>query len=163
MTNVGFVLCQAMATFISRSPEETQGLGETWGRNVPSGSVIALVGDLGSGKTQLVKGMARGLGCVEKVRSPTFALMNAYAGGRLTLFHLDLYRLEGPEAVYRAGLSLYLPPDDGVTVLEWAEKWYGDERPAGRPEIGGRAWLRWVTLEWLSATERKITYEDIGP
>ena len=83
-----------MATFISHSPAETESLGEKLGRAAQRGLVIALSGDLGAGKTQFVKGLARGLGISARVHSPTFTLVNEYGGGRLKLFHLDLYRLE---------------------------------------------------------------------
>ena len=79
-----------MATMISHSPAETESLGEQWGRAARSGWVIGLSGDLGAGKTQLAKGVARGLGVVDHVRSPTFALLNEYDSGRLPLHHLDL-------------------------------------------------------------------------
>jgi tRNA threonylcarbamoyladenosine biosynthesis protein TsaE len=99
-----------MATSISHSPTETAALGEQWGRDARDGLVIGLSGDLGAGKTQFVKGLARGLGITVPVRSPTFALVNIYSGGRLTLFHLDLYRLESPEQIAAAGLEEYLQP-----------------------------------------------------
>src|SRR6516225_3191356 len=116
-----------MATYISHSPAETEALGETWGRVVESGLVIGLSGDLGAGKTQFVKGLARGLGITARVQSPSFALVNVYTGGRLTLFHLDLYRLDTREQIIGAGLEDYLHPA-GVTVIEWAERWLGDRR-----------------------------------
>ena len=94
-----------MATCISHSPAETAALGEQWGRAAASGLVIGLCGDLGAGKTRLVKGLARGLGIAARVHSPTFALVNIYNGGRLTLFHLDLYRLETREQILTAGLE----------------------------------------------------------
>ncbi|MBI3879239.1 MAG: tRNA (adenosine(37)-N6)-threonylcarbamoyltransferase complex ATPase subunit type 1 TsaE, partial [Verrucomicrobia bacterium] len=97
-----------MATLISHSPAETEALGETWGRAAQRGWVIALSGDLGAGKTQLVRGLARGLGCVARVHSPTFTLLNQYEGGRLPLFHLDLYRLNSPAEIIAAGLESYL-------------------------------------------------------
>jgi tRNA threonylcarbamoyladenosine biosynthesis protein TsaE len=93
-----------MATSISHSPGETEALGETWGRTAQSGLVLGVSGDLGAGKTQLVKGLARGIGITQRVHSPTFALVNIYTGGRLTLFHLDLYRLETREQI-SAGLE----------------------------------------------------------
>src|SRR5207249_2194915 len=111
-----------MATLISHSPAETEALGEDWGRAAASGLVIGLTGELGAGKTQLVKGLARGLGITARVHSPTFTLVNEYAGGRLRLFHLDLYRLDTPEQIRAAGLEEYLQPT-GVTVIEWAERW----------------------------------------
>src|SRR5438128_1468939 len=122
-----------MAICISHSPAETEALGETWGRSAQSGLVIALCGDLGAGKTQLVKGLARALGITVRVHSPTFSLVNIYAGGRLTLFHLDLYRLETREQILAAGLTEYLEPA-GVTVIEWAERWFGEmQTPLSSP------------------------------
>src|SRR5579862_1319112 len=97
-----------MATFISHSPAETAALGETWGREAKPGLVIGLAGDLGAGKTELVKGIARGLGVTDRVQSPTFALVNSYSGGRLRLHHLDLYRLESLDQILAAGLEDYL-------------------------------------------------------
>ncbi len=93
---------------ISRSPRETESLGEQWGREARRGWVIALSGDLGAGKTQLVRGLARGLGVTARVHSPTFTLVNEYGGGRLRLFHLDLYRLETAEQIRGAGLEEFL-------------------------------------------------------
>src|ERR1041385_839130 len=107
-----------MATFISHSPAETESLGERWGHEAQRGLVIGLTGDLGAGKTQLVKGLARGLGSGARVHSPTFTLLNEYAGGRLRLFHLDLYRLNSREEVIGAGLDDYLIQPDGVSVVE---------------------------------------------
>ncbi|HWX21249.1 MAG TPA: tRNA (adenosine(37)-N6)-threonylcarbamoyltransferase complex ATPase subunit type 1 TsaE [Candidatus Binatia bacterium] len=118
-----------MATHISHSPAETEALGEGWGPSAQPGLVIGLCGDLGAGKTQFVKGLARGLGITARVHSPTFTLVNVYAGGRLTLFHLDLYRLETPEQILAAGLEEYLRPD-GITVIEWAERWFDFQSPA---------------------------------
>jgi tRNA threonylcarbamoyladenosine biosynthesis protein TsaE len=142
-----------MATNISHSPAQTESLGEAWGREAKSGMVIALSGDLGAGKTQLVKGIARGLGITTRVHSPTFTLVNIYTGGRLTLFHLDLYRLETREQILSAGLEEYLQPN-GVAVIEWAERMSNDEF---RMEN-----LRRVKIEILNEQERQITYEDFG-
>src|SRR2546426_3759432 len=106
-----------MVTFISKSPEETMTLGEQWGRAAPSGQVIGLTGALGAGKTQLVKGIARGLGVTNRVHSPTFTLINEYNGGRLSLFHLDLYRLESRQQIVAAGLEEYFCRPNGVAVV----------------------------------------------
>jgi tRNA threonylcarbamoyladenosine biosynthesis protein TsaE len=146
-----------MATFISHSPAETQSLGESWGRAAERGSVIALSGDLGAGKTELVKGIARGLGATARVHSPTFTLVNEYSGGRWRLFHLDLYRLEQPGQIVAAGLEEFLQPD-GVTVIEWAERLSKaeDRRPGT-----GKNWRR-VNFEIIGETERKIIYDDSG-
>ena len=142
-----------MATFISHSPAETESLGEQWGRAAQRGWVFALSGDLGAGKTQLVRGLARGLDITARVHSPTFTLVNEYAGGRLPLFHLDLYRLETLEQIHGAGLDDFLQPD-GVAVIEWAERLGPDALKAIA--------FRHVNLEVLGETERRIVYEDSG-
>ena len=148
-----------MATFISHSPEETSALGEQWGREAKPGWVIGLSGDLGAGKTQLVKGIAVGLGIAARIQSPTFALVNEHAGGRLLLAHLDLYRLETREQIVGAGLEDYFYQPPGVAVIEWCERWpdfaSGNPRPTGE-------FRRWVRIEQVGETERRITYEDSG-
>jgi tRNA threonylcarbamoyladenosine biosynthesis protein TsaE len=164
-----------MATLISNSPEETTALGASWGREAPPGWVMGLTGELGSGKTQLVKGLARGLGIAARVTSPSFALVNEYRGGRLPLFHLDLYRLDTPEQVSAAGLEDYLFAPPGVAVVEWIERWTLDwdallkaqgqtpealARAPGRPNAPGR--YRRVLIETLDERSRSITYEDFG-
>ncbi len=146
-----------MATFISHSPAETEALGERWGRAAERGWVIGLTGELGAGKTQLVKGLARGLDIAVRVHSPTFTLVNEYSGGRLRLFHLDLYRLDTARQIVAAGLEEYLQPD-GVTVIEWAEKLSTVE---GRESNALNNW-RNVNIEVIGETERRIMYEDFG-
>ena len=148
-----------MATFISHSPAETESLGEQFGRAAQSGFVFALSGDLGAGKTQLAKGVARGLGVTERVHSPTFTLVNEYGGGRLKLFHLDLYRLETPAQILSAGIGEFLSPD-GVAVVEWAERIANDEFGMKNEEI--RQEIIFVSIEIISQSERKITYDDFG-
>ena len=147
-----------MAIYISHSPQETERLGEAWGGEARPGMLFGLSGDLGTGKTQLVKGIARGLGLTSRVHSPTFALVNIYTGGRLPLFHLDVYRLEKPEQIAAAGLEEFLQTN-GVTVVEWAERW--PELLAGKSK-GRSTPLRWVELESLGETGRRISYEDFG-
>ena len=148
-----------MATHISRSPEETLAFGEQWGRAAQRGWVIGLSGDLGAGKTQFVRGFARGLGCTARVHSPTFALLNEYGGGRLRLFHLDLYRLNNSDEVAGAGLEEYLTQPDGVAVVEWIERWLPEVQ---RPTSNVQRLVRLVRIETLSETERQFTYEDSG-
>jgi tRNA threonylcarbamoyladenosine biosynthesis protein TsaE len=148
-----------MVTFISHTPAETESLGESWGRTAQRGCVIALSGELGAGKTQLVKGVARGLCIAAGVHSPTFTLVNEYGGGRLRLFHLDLYRLETPEQIAAAGLEEFLQ-SDGVTVVEWAEKMM-DEKWRMRDEGKPRRMI-FVKVEILGESERKIIYDDPG-
>jgi tRNA threonylcarbamoyladenosine biosynthesis protein TsaE len=144
-----------MATFISHSPAETGSLGERWGRAAHSGLVIGLSGDLGAGKTQLVKGLARGLGIPARVHSPTFTLVNEYGGGRLRLFHLDLYRLETRRQMVSAGLEEFLQPD-GVTVIEWAER-----LEDGRWKMEDGKIIK-ANIEIIGESERKIIYDDFG-
>jgi tRNA threonylcarbamoyladenosine biosynthesis protein TsaE len=148
-----------MAAFISHSPAETGSLGERWGRAAQRGLVIGLSGDLGAGKTRLVKGIARGLGITARVHSPTFTLVNEYGGGRLRLFHLDLYRLETRGQMVSAGLEEFLQPD-GVTVIEWAEKMVNAEWRMKNEEKPRR--MIFVKIEILGESERKIIYDDFG-
>jgi tRNA threonylcarbamoyladenosine biosynthesis protein TsaE len=149
-----------MATFISNSPAETEALGESWGRTIERGWVIGLCGDLGAGKTQLVKGLARGLAIPARVHSPTFTLVNEYDGGRLRLFHLDLYRLDSLEQILQAGLEEYLNPA-GIAVIEWADRWFDSADPARATERLPERFRR-VNIEVVSETARRISYEDFG-
>jgi tRNA threonylcarbamoyladenosine biosynthesis protein TsaE len=141
-----------MATFISHSPAETESLGEKFGRVAQNGWVIALSGELGAGKTQFVKGLARGLGISARVHSPTFTLVNEYGGGRLKLFHLDLYRLETPKQIASAGIEEFLQPG-GISVIEWAERIANDELRTAN--------LKKVKIEIAAESERKIVYEEL--
>lgn len=158
-----------MATFISHSPAETETFGERQGRAAERGRVIALSGELGAGKTQLVKGLARGLGIAARVHSPTFTLVNEYGGGRLRLFHLDLYRLETPAQILSAGLEEFLQPE-GVTVIEWGERWFGkhstpinrEQAFSTQPPTPNWGNVRWMQIEIISNTERRIEYDDFG-
>ena len=108
-------------TVETRSVEETIALGERLATQLQRGDVMALFGELGAGKTALVKGIARGLSIAQDVTSPTFTLIHEYSGGRLPLFHIDLYRLDSAEQALTIGVEDYLNPA-GVTVIEWAEK-----------------------------------------
>jgi tRNA threonylcarbamoyladenosine biosynthesis protein TsaE len=111
----------------SASELETTGAGDSLGRTLRSGDVVLLYGDLGAGKTAFVRGLARGIGAnPDDVSSPTFTLVQEYAGPALTLFHVDLYRLE-PAEIDDLGLE-DLVSGDGVVAIEWAERW------TGRPE-----------------------------
>jgi tRNA threonylcarbamoyladenosine biosynthesis protein TsaE len=150
-----------MATFISNSPAETEALGESWGRAADTGWVIGLSGELGAGKTQLVKGIARGLGITTRVHSPTFNLLNEYQGERLRLFHLDLYRLDSPQQVHGAGLDDYLWTPDGVAVIEWIERWL-TSTDADRETQQLPPRFRWARIEAIGEQQRQITYEDFG-
>ena len=150
-----------MDTIISNSPEETQRLGEGGGREARPGWIIGLSGDLGSGKTQLVKGIARGLGIVDRVSSPTFGLVNELEGGRLPFAHLDLYRLERLDEMENAGLMDYLMEPSGLVVVEWVERcWPGSNEPEGWMISSNR--LRWVRFETTAPSQRRIQIEDFG-
>jgi tRNA threonylcarbamoyladenosine biosynthesis protein TsaE len=150
-----------MATYTSHSPEETLALGEVWGRSATPGLVIGLSGDLGAGKTQITKGVARGLGVTSRVHSPTFTLVNEYSGGRLPLCHIDLYRLDTPDQIIGAGLEEYFHPA-GVSVIEWAERWFGKGGDwKGRLGKVPHCFRR-VQIEIINETGRLITYEDAG-
>ena len=160
---------------ITRSPEETTALGERWAAEAKAGWVIGLSGDLGAGKTQLVKGLARGLGCRGKVTSPTFGLINEYTGGRLPLAHLDLYRLDTREHIIGAGLEPYLDQPEGVAVIEWIERWWPEAGRTSAPgqdvfeehPLAGRGRaaygnVRLVRIESINETERRIRHVDLG-
>ncbi len=105
---------------ILNSAEAAQAFGESWAADLQGGEVFALYGVLGSGKTQLVKGLARALGYRGDVTSPTFTLIHEYRGGRLPIYHLDLYRIPDESGAIHIGVEDYLP-SDGVTVIEWPE------------------------------------------
>ena len=110
----------------ARSPEATEAVGEALGRAARGGEIVGLVGDLGAGKTCLVRGLARGLGIdAERVHSPSFVIVTEYGGGRLTLAHVDLYRLDAPVAE-RDFLREILHAD-GVAAVEWFDRLPADD------------------------------------
>ena len=137
---------------VSHSSLHTERLGERLAAHAEPGDVIALWGELGAGKTVLARGIAIGLGLDdEAVTSPTFIILHEHFGGRLALYHLDLYRLEqsqlgstGWEDALESG---------GLTVIEWPER-AGDELPADRVD---------VRLEHVAETKRRVTVEPTGP
>lgn len=106
------------------SPDAMIALGEELARGLSSGSVLALQGGLGAGKTHFTKGVAAGLGCSGEVTSPTFTLVHEYSGGRQVLFHFDFYRMETESEVLRIGWDEYLD-EAGVVVVEWPDKFPG--------------------------------------
>lgn len=113
----------ARGSLVSTGPDRTRALGRELGRAAEPGTVLALIGELGAGKTQLAKGVAEGLGVRTVVNSPTFVLMNEHVG-RLRLYHIDAYRLEDPEEAVAAGL-LDEREAAGVAVIEWADRLSG--------------------------------------
>lgn len=107
-------------TYLTNSPAETEALGQRLAQHLQSGAVIAYTGDLGAGKTAFTRGLARGLGITERITSPTFTIVNEYSGGRLPLFHFDMYRLGSSEELYEIGWEDYLARG-GVCAVEWSE------------------------------------------
>jgi len=133
----------------SKSAAETIEIGKELGKLLTKGDVVALIGELGSGKTYFTKGIAQGLEVPPDhvVNSPSFTLVNSYEG-RLTLYHMDSYRLKGAQEFINAGLEEYFYME-GVVVLEWADKW---------PELLP-AWHLKVRLDILGPNSRRITFE----
>ncbi len=107
-------------TYVTNSPAETEALGQRLAERLQPGDVIAYTGDLGAGKTAFTRGLARGLGITERITSPTFTIVNEYQGGRLPLFHFDMYRLGSSEELYEIGWEDYLARG-GVCAVEWSE------------------------------------------
>ncbi len=136
----------------TNTPDETIEVGRRLGRLLAAGDVVALVGDLGAGKTCLVKGIAQGLDVPESsyVRSPTFVILNTYAG-RCDLNHLDLYRIQSPREIEDLGTREVFY-GEGVTVIEWADK-MEDLLPEDH--------LR-ISLDFRNETGRVIALEEIG-
>ena len=143
-----------MVILTSKSPEETFELAADFGSTAQAGLVLGLVGDLGAGKTQYVKGFASGLGITERVHSSTFTLLNEYRSGRLPCYHLDLYRLETPEEILAAGLESYFSPNDGISLVEWYDR-TRDVIP-----VAGRLMIVRIAAPAGDPNVRSISYED---
>ena len=109
-----------MAIFKTQSPAETEKIGEMLGKNIKDGSVVAMFGDLGAGKTAFTRGFTRGMGIFCDVSSPTFALVNEYRGDKRTLYHFDMYRISGWDDLYSTGYFDYLDAG-GCLIIEWSE------------------------------------------
>lgn len=135
-----------MASFISNSPTETEAFGRTFAGKIDKGTVVALKGELGAGKTQFVKGFVAGLGSAAEVTSPTFTLIHEYSGGRLPIYHFDFFRIEDRPSAERLGLDEYFF-GDGVSVVEWADKFAELIPPTAK----------WVSFETKSESARIIT------
>ena len=103
---------------ITKSAAETRALGEKLAGRLRPGDVLLLEGDLGAGKSELTRGIAKGLGVTETVTSPSFTILNVYESGRFPLYHFDWYRLESSEELYELGMDEYLG-GDGIAVVEW--------------------------------------------
>ena len=110
-----------MRTVNIKNEKETRAFGLALAKELKPGSIVALVGDLGTGKTTLTRYIAEGLGILEPIQSPTFTIIREHRSGRLPLFHFDVYRLEGPEDLFELGYEDYFF-GEGVTIVEWADK-----------------------------------------
>ncbi len=146
-----------MEILISKNEEETIALGGEFAKKLGPGSLVALYGDLGSGKTQFVKGVCRSFNVKEVVNSPTFTIVNEYHGtfpgsnDAISVFHIDLYRMKNMEEIFGIGFDEYLE-SGGVCLVEWAEKLDGII-PEERYD---------VRLSVVDATTREITLANIG-
>ncbi|MFH0975669.1 MAG: tRNA (adenosine(37)-N6)-threonylcarbamoyltransferase complex ATPase subunit type 1 TsaE [Spirochaetota bacterium] len=135
---------------ITHSEQETFDWAMRLGMSAGTGSVFALCGELGTGKTIIAKGIAKGLGIDEDITSPTFLMMEVYEG-KLKLYHFDLYRIDDAEELNELNFEEYWD-GDGVSVIEWAEK-AAEKIPANAIKI---------KLEWISGAERRINIEYPG-
>ena len=133
--------------FITNSPAETEKIGEALGKTIKPGTVIAYRGDLGAGKTAFTRGLARGLGSTELVTSPTYTIVNEYLGGRMPLFHFDMYRLRSSDDLWDIGWEDYLDRN-GICAVEWSE----NVSDALEDSI-------FITIEKLGEESRRITIE----
>ena len=133
--------------FITNSPAETEAIGAALAKKLISGNVLAYRGDLGAGKTAFTRGLAAGLGCTELVTSPTYTIVNEYLGGRLPLFHFDMYRLRSSDDLWDIGWEDYLDRG-GIYAVEWSE----NVADALECPIC-------ITSEKLGETSRRITIE----
>ncbi|MFN2541858.1 MAG: tRNA (adenosine(37)-N6)-threonylcarbamoyltransferase complex ATPase subunit type 1 TsaE [Chthoniobacterales bacterium] len=137
-----------MAIFTSNSAVETEEIGRRFAGNVKPGDVLALTGELGSGKTQFVKGLVAGLGGSDAVTSPTFTLIHEYSRGRMPIYHFDFFRVEDRQSAKRLGLDDYFF-GDGVSVIEWADRF---------PDLIPRN-AHWISFQLKSETERAINFQ----
>ena len=133
--------------YITTSPAETEAIGAALGKVLTPGTVLAYRGDLGAGKTAFTRGLARGLGYQDSVTSPTYTIVNEYLGGRLPLFHFDMYRLRSADDLWGIGWDDYLDRG-GVCAVEWSEN--VDEAMENAV---------YVTIEKVSENTRRITIE----
>ena len=136
----------------SNSPGETEALGAALAKLLWPGAVVAFTGDLGAGKTAFVRGMAQGLGVAGRVTSPTFTIVNEYEGGRLPLFHFDLYRIDSYDDLYAIGFLDYLDRG-GIIAAEWSENIEGLEQ-----ELAGDSsrTIMKIRIEKTGENERRI-------
>ena len=138
---------------LSHSPEDTEDIGARLAEQLEPGAVVAFTGDLGAGKTAFTRGLARGLGIPDRITSPTFTIVNEYEGGRLPLFHFDMYRLGSADELFDIGWEDYLRRG-GVCAVEWSEN-IADALEADTVRVdirrGGSDQERSITITGVSA------------
>ena len=133
--------------YITNAPAETEAIGAALAKVLPAGTILAYRGDLGAGKTAFTRGLAKGLGCKDLVTSPTYTIVNEYLGGRLPLFHFDMYRLASSDDLWDIGWEDYLERG-GICAVEWSE----NVEDAMEDAVS-------VTIEKLGEDSRRITIE----
>lgn len=136
---------QGISRHKTSSPEETEKLGEELSASLKEGDRVALIGELGGGKTRFVRGIAKGLGSRGFVKSPSFTIINVYEGGRLPLYHIDLYRIGKADEFQSAGLEEFVF-GRGVSAIEWADK---------SPELLEECGII-VSFSYINENEREI-------
>ncbi len=135
--------------FITNNSVETQRLGEKFSKSLKRGEIIAMYGDLGSGKTTFVQGLAKGLGIKRRMISPTFIIVRSYKLGVRSFYHIDLYRVADEKGIKGLGLEEIMEDPQNIVAIEWAEK-MGDLLPKKRWD---------VRFKYVSEDKRKITIE----
>jgi tRNA threonylcarbamoyladenosine biosynthesis protein TsaE len=138
-----------VATFISNSPAETEAVGRRLAKDIGMGTVFALKGELGSGKTLFTKAFVAGIGSNAAVSSPTFTIVHEYRDGRLPVYHFDFFRVENRQSLERLGIDDYFF-GDGVSMIEWADRF---------PEFIP-AQAHWILFEIRSENQRAIIFQD---
>ncbi len=160
-----------MKKYLTNSSQETKSLGSNFAKQLKSGDAVLLYGELGSGKTTFIQGVAKGLGITDRILSPTFVLMRQYEiphsspllkgegderkssrrARTINLYHIDLYRIEKPSMFANLGLDEIIDEDNSITFIEWAEK-----LKDFKPQKGYKVWF-----EYLSKDKRQIRIEEI--
>ncbi|MCH7588610.1 MAG: tRNA (adenosine(37)-N6)-threonylcarbamoyltransferase complex ATPase subunit type 1 TsaE [Chloroflexi bacterium] len=147
------ILAEGTLEFLSRSPEQTLRVGVRLGELLKPGDVVCMAGDLGSGKTTMAKGIARGWGSLDPVTSPSYVIINEYRrADNARIYHLDAFRLRGTQEIYELGF-LELLEDGGLLLIEWPER-VAEAIPAERI---------WVNLHWADESQRGLRFDAVGP
>ena len=147
------ILAEGTLEFLSRSPEQTLRVGVRLGELLKPGDVVCMAGDLGSGKTTMAKGIARGWGSLDPVTSPSYVILNEYRrADNAKLYHLDAFRLLNTQEIFELGF-LELLEDGGPLIIEWPER-VAEAIPQERI---------WVNLHWADESQRGLRFDAHGP